>query len=127
MYIEDALGDRVWVDLEACRDLVANMCTLFGTKLCSPLNAGKGGAGSADQVKGATGAVEQGKSGVATKGATGSLDQAKGASDQGKGTTGEDGGDGTTDDVGEVSKEGFLLGIETAPRYVVIYVFMPSD
>lgn len=117
MYIEDALGDRVWVDLESCSDLVANMCTLFGTKLCAPLNAGKGGTGGGDQLKGTTGATEQGKSGAAGKGSTGSVDQAKGTPDQGRSTVGEEGGEGTTDDPGELNK-GFLLGIEVEPRYV---------
>ena len=44
MYIEDALGDRVWVDLEPCKDLVANMCTLFATK---PFHSVSSGAGKA--------------------------------------------------------------------------------
>ena len=36
MYIEDALGDRIWVDLDSCKELVSNVCTLFATKPCSP-------------------------------------------------------------------------------------------
>ena len=37
VYIEDALGDRVWVDLDPCKELVANICTVFPTK---PYNSG---------------------------------------------------------------------------------------
>ncbi len=69
MYVEDALGDRVWVDLEPCTSLVANMCSLFATK------AGKAGEGNEPHSV----------------------------------------------DVGELSKEGFLSGIETAPRYILHY------
>ncbi len=32
MYVEDSLGDRVWVDLEPCKNLVDNICTLFQTR-----------------------------------------------------------------------------------------------
>lgn len=30
--MEDSLGDRVWVDLEPCKSLVNNICTLFQTR-----------------------------------------------------------------------------------------------
>ena len=30
--MEDSLGDRIWVDLDACKKLVDNICTLFQTK-----------------------------------------------------------------------------------------------
>ncbi len=30
--MEDSLGDRVWVDLEPCKNLVDNICTLFQTR-----------------------------------------------------------------------------------------------
>ena len=53
VYIEDALGDRVWVDLDACKELTANICTLFATK---PYTTSVSAAGS----KGG----EQGKAGV---------------------------------------------------------------
>ncbi|XP_048575697.1 integrator complex subunit 1 [Nematostella vectensis] len=32
VYIEDSLGDRVWVDNEACQSFVDNILTAFGTK-----------------------------------------------------------------------------------------------
>lgn len=32
VYVEDALGDRVWVDNEHCRSFVENILTAFGTK-----------------------------------------------------------------------------------------------
>ena len=35
VYIEDAIGDRVWVDLEPCKKLVDNICVTFQTKLPS--------------------------------------------------------------------------------------------
>ncbi len=31
VYIEDALGDRVWVDLAGCQSFTANVCTVFNT------------------------------------------------------------------------------------------------
>ena len=31
VYIEDALGDRVWVDLPSCQQFTANVCTVFNT------------------------------------------------------------------------------------------------
>ena len=49
VYIEDALGDRVWVDLDSCKELVANMCTLFGTKPCGAVGSvGVGKTSAAD-------------------------------------------------------------------------------
>ena len=32
VYVEDALGDRVWVDNEYCRSFVENIWTAFGTR-----------------------------------------------------------------------------------------------
>lgn len=32
VYVEDSLGDRVWVDNEHCRSFVENIWTAFGTK-----------------------------------------------------------------------------------------------
>ena len=31
-YIEDALGDRVWMDLKSCKKLTDNIVTLFNTR-----------------------------------------------------------------------------------------------
>lgn len=33
MYVEDALGDRAWVDNEANKDFVNNIIAVFGTQL----------------------------------------------------------------------------------------------
>lgn len=32
-YIEDAINERVWVDIEECESFVENICTAFGTKM----------------------------------------------------------------------------------------------
>lgn len=168
MYIEDALGDRVWVDLESCKDLVANMCTLFATKPCSPLvsgGTGKGAGGGEQQGKSTplvvtggsgkgTGGGDQGSSKCggggeqgSSKGSGGEQGSIKGGGDgeqgsgkgsggqlpvvsgssksgsggkQGKSTTGGDGVE--LVDAGELTKEGFLSGIETAPRYTLYVV-----
>lgn len=39
VYMEDSLGDRIWVDLDACKKFVDNICTLFQTK---PYGGGSG-------------------------------------------------------------------------------------
>ena len=31
-YIEDAIGDRVWVDISACQKFIDNICTIFNTR-----------------------------------------------------------------------------------------------
>ena len=86
MYVEDALGDRVWVDLDSCKGLVANTCTLFATKPCVPMSSGVSSSGGAGK------AGEQGKTSA--------------------GGTGE----GSEGFVTELSKEAVFSGIETAPR-----------
>ena len=35
MYIEDAIGERVWVDHPDCKGFVENICTAFDTKMPS--------------------------------------------------------------------------------------------
>lgn len=35
VYVEDALGDRIWVDNEHCRSFIDNILTAFGTKMPS--------------------------------------------------------------------------------------------
>ena len=37
--MEDSLGDRVWVDLDQCKNLIDNICTLFQTRLYTPAGA----------------------------------------------------------------------------------------
>ena len=32
MFVEDSLGERVWVDRDDCRTFVENIMTAFGTK-----------------------------------------------------------------------------------------------
>lgn len=44
MFIEDSIGDRVWVDLEQCRKLVDNICITFQTKPTSGQSSGEGGS-----------------------------------------------------------------------------------
>ena len=39
VYVEDSLGDRVWVDLDQCKNLVDNICTLFQTRPNTPAGA----------------------------------------------------------------------------------------
>ncbi len=51
MYVEDSLGDRVWVDLEPCKRLVDNICTLFQTRTTtctgvSSISTGTAGSGN---------------------------------------------------------------------------------
>ena len=31
VYVEDGLGDRVWVDIPGCQLFAANVCTVFNT------------------------------------------------------------------------------------------------
>ena len=35
VYIEDAIGERVWVDHPDCKGFVENICTAFDTKMPS--------------------------------------------------------------------------------------------
>ena len=88
MYIEDALGDRVWVDLDPCKELVANMCTLFGTKPYTP------GQSNSGPLSGSVKASEVGKSGA----------------DEGSEISGGEGD--------EFNKDVSLSGIEIVSRYV---------
>ena len=108
MYIEDALGDRVWVDLESCKDLIANLCTLFGTKACGAVPSASKGSGE-HPSKGPGGGEHP------SKGASGDGDhpgKGVGGGEQGKG------GEGSEGLTGELSKDDLLSGIEIAPRYV---------
>ena len=104
MYIEDALGDRVWVDLDACRELVANICTLFATK---PYTSGSTSSAGSNSGAGFSGT---GTSGAALVGgaSTGKVADGGDASGAGEGPGGGD--------TGNLSKESSLTGIETAAR-----------
>lgn len=104
VYIEDALGDRIWVDLDSCKELVANICTLFGTKACGGVGGigGGGGAGSGGGAGGASG-VGGGKNTASDSKASSSESTESLASD-----------------VGELSKEALLSGIETVPRFALM-------
>ena len=51
--MEDSLGDRIWVDLDACKKLVDNVCTLFQTK--SYLPGGSSGPNSGPGIGTGTG------------------------------------------------------------------------
>lgn len=91
VYIEDALGDRVWVDLEPCKELITNICTLFATKPYSSVaTGGSSGAGGGKSA-------EQGKISGVTETSEGSASE-----------------------VSEVTKEGLLSGVETSPRYLIV-------
>lgn len=99
--MEDALGDRIWVDLGSCKEFVANICTLFNTKAFVA-----GQTGSASSGSGVTGSGSvAGKGGEVVRSVSGE--------------TGED-GEGSTD----VSNLVSLSGIETAPRYITSYAIL---
>jgi len=89
----------VWVDLEPCKELVANICTLFNTR---PYVAGSGGS---------VGGAGKGGDGIAGKSADGA---AMSKSVEGLEVTvaaGDGGGEGSGG-----SKEMCLTGVETVPR-----------
>ena len=92
--MEDSLGDRIWVDLEACKKLVDNICTLFQTKPYSP------------------GGVSNSGSGMGTGTGTGSLPS---GADSPSGDGGETSGVGAGD--GKHNEELSLADVEVDSRY----------
>lgn len=68
VYVEDALGDRVWVDLESCKELTANICTLFGTKAYVGSSSTGGGAA---RIAADAGKPESTESGTGSDGGVG--------------------------------------------------------
>lgn len=63
IYMDDAINERVWVDLEECGSFVDNICTAFGTRmppksmLVSDMNPAGGGAVNAAAVASASAAA----------------------------------------------------------------------
>lgn len=56
MFIEDSVGDRVWVDLEQCKKLVDNICLTFQTKQStSAQSSGEGTSGAKSSAGDPTG------------------------------------------------------------------------
>ena len=107
--MEDSLGDRIWVDLEACKKLVDNIGTLFQTKPYTPgANTGTGGMGSGiGTVSSTSGGGGGGDSSVPSR------------SSSGEGAHGEAGGEGGGGSEGRQVEELSLADIEVAPRSVV--------
>ena len=66
-FIEDSVGDRVWVDLEQCKKLVENICITFQTKpspsSSSSSSSSSGAAGSGEGGKSSTGGGDGGAAG----------------------------------------------------------------
>ena len=60
MYVEDSIGDRVWVDLDQCKKLVDNICITFQTKL--PSGQSSGGEGGSSSAKSSGGETTSGSS-----------------------------------------------------------------
>ena len=73
VFIEDSIGDRVWVDLEQCRKLVENICIIFQTKTSSGQPSGessssaKSSAGDSAGQTGQTGSSSGGGGGGGEK------------------------------------------------------------
>ena len=110
--MEDSLGDRIWVDLEACKKLVDNIGTLFQTKPYAPgANTGTGGMGSG------IGTVSSTSGGGGGGGSDSS--SVSGRSTSGEGAHGEAGGEGGGGSEGRQGEELSLADIEVAPRSVV--------
>ena len=104
VYIEDSLGDRLWVDLESCRKLVDNICTIFQTR---PYSTGSSSGSSSGSGSGSTGVHTQApKTGQAGETSTTSGQGGKREGDGGSGAGGEG------EQSGELSME-----VEVAPRF----------
>ena len=95
--MEDSLGDRIWVDLEACKKLVDNICTLFQTKPYSSGGVSNSGSGMG--------------TGTVTVTGTG-----PGGADSPSGDGGEAGGAGGSDS--KQNEELSLVDIEVDTRYI---------
>ena len=101
--MEDSLGDRIWVDLEACKKLVDNIGTLFQTKPYVP------GGGSNSNTGTGIGNVSSTSGG-------GSSGDSPLPSQSSSGEGGEPGGGGGSD--GRQGEELTMADIEVAPRLV---------
>ena len=106
--MEDSLGDRIWVDLEACKKLVDNIGTLFQTRPYTPGGStGTGGMGTGIGTVSSTTGGDSGDSPVPSRGEAGEA--------------GGEGGGGGSD--GRQGEELSLADIEVAPRFVVLNGF----
>ena len=50
MYIEDAFGDRVWVEFGACKKLIDNINTIFDTRSSSGGGQGQVGVAKSSEL-----------------------------------------------------------------------------
>ena len=89
----------MWVDLDPCKELVANICTVFTTKPYSSGSSGSSGVGLGGGAK---------------------------LMDTGKTSESGEGGGGGGADVTSFIKEASLSDIETSPRYGFCSPFMYS-
>ena len=104
--MEDSLGDRIWVDLEACKKLIDNIGTLFQTRPYSP-----GGGGSNSGAE--TGGMGTGIGTVSSTSGSGG--------DSAQSSIGEAGVEGVGGGEGRQGEELSLADIEVAPRLVVVF------
>ena len=105
VYIEDSLGDRLWVDLESCRKLVDNICTIFQTRPYSPGSSSGSSSGSGSSSTGVHTQVPK----------TGQAGETSSTSGPG----GKREGDGVSGTGGEAEQSGELPldDVEIAPRF----------
>ena len=88
VYIEDAVGERIWVDHPDCKGFVENICTAFETKMPQFFGAGSGstsgGAGSKTPVtEGAgTGRESPGLQGSGSRSGSGSATPTRPGTDE---------------------------------------------
>lgn len=82
VYIEDAIGERIWVDHLDCKGFVENICTAFGTKLPNNVFFG-GNAGSKTPVtEGAPGRESPGPQGGGSRSGSGSATPTRPGTDE---------------------------------------------
>lgn len=105
VYVEDSLGDRVWVDMVPCKPLVDNVCTLFQTRPYTGLSSATLSSSSTKVGGSGEGVVKAGGSGEGVVKAGGSGSEGTGA---GEGESAE-----------EQCEDDLSLGdTEVTPRYV---------
>ena len=109
VYMEDSLGDRIWVDLEACKKLVDNIGTLFQTKPYTPGGGSNSGAAGTGTGIGTVSSTSGSDSSVPSRSSSGE--------GGGHGEAGGEGGGGGGGE-GRHGEELSLADIEVAPRLV---------
>ena len=84
VYIEDSLGDRVWVDLEPCKRLVDNICTIFQTRPYTGSGSGSSSGSNSGSTFGSGSTSGMGRTGQSSQtsstGETGQAGRAEGGS-----------------------------------------------